>query len=255
MCQLFGVNSSKRILVNQYLKEFFSHSTKHPHGWGLATFYGDAVNLEKEPLPAWQSTYLKSRLQFPFEADNLIAHIRQASQGGLAYENCHPFVLRDDSGRTWTLAHNGTLFEPNCLAQYQALQLGSTDSERILYHILHQMNYYQYQSDHPLSAEERFATIDRLIPALSDGNKLNLLLYDGEMMFVHTNRRETLHYKQDGPATLFATVPLDDDDWEALPMMQLLAFREGRLLFEGTPHSFEYTGQDIEPLSFDSAYL
>ncbi|MGM9701241.1 MAG: class II glutamine amidotransferase [Prevotella sp.] len=55
MCELFGVCSSRRVDVKAQLKEFFSHSEQHCHGWGMATFYGDAVSLEKEPLCANRS--------------------------------------------------------------------------------------------------------------------------------------------------------------------------------------------------------
>lgn len=45
-------------------------------------------------------------------------------------------------------------------------------------------------------------------------------------------------------ASRFATVPLDDGDWEPLPMMQLLAYRGGKLIFEGTRHTHEYHKPD-----------
>ncbi|MBQ9720943.1 MAG: class II glutamine amidotransferase, partial [Oscillospiraceae bacterium] len=63
---------------------------------------------------------MESRLKFPITTKNLIAHIRRASVGGMAYENCHPFVARDTGGRVWKLAHNGTLFEAHGTERYQA---------------------------------------------------------------------------------------------------------------------------------------
>ena len=47
MCELFGVDSAKKIPLNELLREFFSDGTEHPHGWGMAFFYGNAVSLEK----------------------------------------------------------------------------------------------------------------------------------------------------------------------------------------------------------------
>ena len=47
MCELFGVSSGRRIEVNDLLKEFFSHSVRHPNGWGMAMFYENSVSLEK----------------------------------------------------------------------------------------------------------------------------------------------------------------------------------------------------------------
>lgn len=40
MCEIFGVSSKTRVDINEYLKVFFSHSNKHPHGWGLACMEG-----------------------------------------------------------------------------------------------------------------------------------------------------------------------------------------------------------------------
>ena len=31
------------------VKGVFSHGMEHPHGWGMAFFYGNAVSLEKRP--------------------------------------------------------------------------------------------------------------------------------------------------------------------------------------------------------------
>ena len=255
MCQLFGVSSPEKLEVNAYLKEFFSHSSKHPHGWGIAIFFGDAVNLEKEPLPAWQSGYLRNRLSDPILVSSMIAHIRQASRGGLAYANCHPFVGRDDYGRAWTLAHNGTLFAPPQLSHYSAEQRGSTDSERILLHLLHSIDLAEREKGRPLEAEERFTVADGLISELARDNKLNLLFYDGELMYVHSNKPGTLYCKYDGPARVFATVPLDGGDWSPLPLSQLLAFREGQLLFSGTAHGHDYLGPDGAPLDLEWSQL
>ena len=35
MCELFGFSSEKPTDIKALLTEFFSHSAKHPHGWGL----------------------------------------------------------------------------------------------------------------------------------------------------------------------------------------------------------------------------
>lgn len=50
MCELFGISSTKKVRVNEYLKEFFSHSVEHPHGWGMAAFYEGVASIEKEPI-------------------------------------------------------------------------------------------------------------------------------------------------------------------------------------------------------------
>ena len=76
MCELFGINSDKKISINDYLRTFFSHSEQHDYGWGLACFYGNSVSLEKEALKANSSHYLRQRLQHPIVIDNAIGSQR-----------------------------------------------------------------------------------------------------------------------------------------------------------------------------------
>lgn len=257
MCELLGVSSRKRIKVTPYLKEFFSHSEKHNHGWGMALFYGDAVSMEKEAICANQSNYLKGRLAHDLYIDNMIAHIRLASVGRMFYENTHPFVKHDSSGRSWTLAHNGTIFYSPKLDEYKDRQEGQTDSERILYYIVDEVNKQQYQLGHALSADERFALLEQLICDLSARNKLNLLIWDGEYMYVHTNYRGTLHLLQDEGTTLFSTLPLDQGDWQPVPFLTLQVYRQGQLVHQGTALSQEYFDpeKDYEYKNIDYANL
>ena len=61
MCELLGVSSQEKVPCNDLLQTFFSHSTNHPDGWGLAAFYGNTAVIEKEPVSAVDSAYLKTR--------------------------------------------------------------------------------------------------------------------------------------------------------------------------------------------------
>lgn len=247
MCELLGINSRKRIYANALLKSFYQHSEIHSHGWGLAISYGDAVQIEKEPIKAIESNYLHFRLNHQFEVETLIAHIRLASVGRLCYENCHPFVRHDNHGRGWTLAHNGTIFVPalsdgNSLDKYIDRQEGSTDSERILYYIVDSVNAAQERAGRALEREERFRLIDRLVTTLSAGNKLNLLIWDGECLYIHTNYVGTLYRKHvdETESTVISTKPLDDGRWEPVPMLQLHVYSKGELIWQGNGGSREY---------------
>ena len=255
MCQLFGVSAAHPVEVNDFLLELFIHSQIHAHGWGMAVFYGSGVNIEKEPVPAWQSNYLKSRLSDPVEVRAMIAHIRRASVGKLAYENCHPFTAKDESGRSWTLAHNGTVFHTDLIDPFHKEQRGTTDSEGILRLLIHRMNQRLQVQDGPLSARERFALAQQAILDLAEGNKLNLLFYDGELLYVHTNQTDHLVYRRQGDAILFATVPLDGGTWESVPANQLLAYQDGQLYRRGTPHHYLFQETDAEPDLYESALL
>lgn len=258
MCELLGLSSRKRIEVNGYLRTFYSHSERHCHGWGLALFYGDAVSLEKEAISANQSHYLMQRIAHPILIDNMIAHIRLASVGRMFYENSHPFVKHDNRGRSWTLAHNGTIFYFPHLDDFKEAQEGQTDSERVLYYFLDEINRKQDRLGRALSPEERFALLDKLIADLSVHNKLNLLLWDGEYMYVHTNYRDTLHLLQkDADTIVFSTQPLSDEDWQLVPFLRLQVYRKGHLVYTGTHESEEYFDpvKDYEYRNFDYAHL
>ncbi len=259
MCELFGLNSKSRIEINDYLTTFFSHSEKHYSGWGLACFYGNNVSLEKEPTKASESQYLKHRLRHPLVIDNAIAHIRLATVGRMFYENTHPFVKHDNCGRCWTLAHNGTIFDFPDMDRYKAVQEGESDSERILYYILDNVNSMQQRMGRPLNSDERFHLLDSLIFTLSPGNKINLLIWDTEYLYVHTNYANTLYFKEVAPdAKIFSTQPLDAaNDWQPVPFLRLLAYRDGTLVRSGEVDTVEYYTEtrDWEYKEYDYAGL
>lgn len=257
MCELFGVSSRRTIEVTALLTEFFSHSVTHANGWGMATFYGNAVSLEKEPVQAIKSAYLKERLRQKIQVRNMIAHIRLATRGVMEYANCHPFLLRDNSDRCWTLAHNGTIFDYPRHNSYLYQQKGRTDSERILYFLVDQVNQRQNALGRPLTVEERFDLLDALVTDMAKGNKLNLLIYDGELLYVHTNYADSLYYSQREDALLFATTPLDGGDWEAHPFTTLCAYRDGQQVFAGTNHGRQYrdNAEDMHMIFADYAGL
>lgn len=240
MCELFGVSSAKKMKLNHLLREFFSHGMEHPHGWGLAMFYGNAVSLEKQPENSCKSKYLKQRLRASIEADKLIAHIRLATKGNLDYENTHPFVMRDNKERTWTLAHNGTIFECDTLNPFVYEQQGRTDSERILCYIINRVNEEQEQKKRSLTREERFLLLDEIVCEITPENKVNLIIYDGELFYIHTNYKESLHMCRKGDGIVFSTRPLDKDKWEKVEMNMLKAYEDGKLIYTGTNHGNEF---------------
>ena len=116
MCELLGFSSRRRRNVTPLLREFFSHAERHPHGWGLARFEdASAPQIEKEPVKATESETLRRILDEGVEAQTLLGHIRLATVGTIEFANCHPFSEADNSGRVWTLVHNGTIFSGGAL--------------------------------------------------------------------------------------------------------------------------------------------
>ena len=240
MCELFGITSAESHEINNDLKEFFSHSNAHPHGWGLACLEANNVQIEKEPIQASKSNHLRERLSTPIIAKTALAHIRYATIGNIDYNNCHPFIAKDQQGRTWTLIHNGTIFDYSPLCKFLKKQTGDTDSERILLYIIEQINNAQKATKNPLNASERFSLLDGIVTNMSKENKLNLLIFNGEYMYAHTNYADSLHYLESDNGVIFSTLPLSDEGWKNLPMNTLFAFKDGRLTFSGTNHRNEF---------------
>lgn len=249
MCELFGFSSEKRIVINEYLREFYSHSDMHPHGWGLACLEGNEAVIEKEPVQAAKSRYLRERLTVPVKNRNVFAHIRYATVGNVDYRNCHPYTGKDAKGRRWTLVHNGTIFDYWQLNKYAKLQSGDTDSERIAMYLVDKVNENIQKLGRELNAKERFSLLDGIVSDMARENKMNLLLFDGEITYVHTNYRKSLYYLEKEGSVLFSTQPLSKEEWNPVPFTTLLAYRNGKLLFTGTEHGNEYVDNE-ENLKF-----
>lgn len=242
MCELFAVNARRARLVNDPLAEFFADSPKHPHGWGLAWHRDDgSLWIDKEPLPAHSSEYLRYLLRAPIRTSWLVAHIRNANRGRVTFENCHPFKMQDTLGTTWVFAHNGTILnESDEFAALSSKQRGATDSERVLLYILDALSDAAAASGHALDQEARFALIAQLAAKLSRGNKLNFMLSDGCYTYVHTNTEQaTLWQHLDKGVATICTRPLLGSvkgAWTPLPQCRLLAFCNGELVAESQQH-------------------
>lgn len=234
MCEIFGVSSDRETDVSAELKEFFKHGELNPHGWGIASWNEDgSVRLDKEPLNSCASAKISELLSNGFSCRGMFAHVRRATIGHMSYENTHPFTGTDPNGRVWTLVHNGTIFESDELIPYEDVQKGETDSERLFLYILDQYDGVTEES-------ERFELMDSIVSRLSEGNKLNLLIFDGENLYVHKNEAGTMYRKTGGGNVYFSTKPLDDGIWEEVPINRLLIYRDGKQIYEGTPHEHTY---------------
>lgn len=257
MCQIFGYSGYEYIELNNMLKEFYSHSDLHPNGWGLALLDGDQANIEREVLSANKSAYLAGRLQERIAAPTVLAHIRYATIGNVELKNCHPFTGFDADGRRWTLIHNGTIFEYQPMDEYIRRQKGDTDSERILLYLIDKINEKRESKSEPLTGKDRFEVIESAVSGMAVGNKLNLLIYDGELLYAHTNLAGSLHYHQGKCGVIFSTEPLvkssifygdghpgekrfTKEDWQQVPVTTLIAYKGAELVYKGTAHGNEY---------------
>ena len=238
MCELFCVSAKEYIAVNEYLNIFFRHSVEHPNGWGIAELSEHEARIEKEPCPAYKSSYLRSRLSVPLLFKNGFAHIRKATIGNIDYENCHPFTACDRFGRRLTLMHNGTIFDYPPIASYIDKEQGDTDSERILLYLIDRLN------ERELTDRERFSLFDDIISDMAKGNKLNLSFYDGRYTYVHTNFADSLYMLKRKEGVIFATTKLSMEDWVKVPFMRLCVFEDGVECYEGASHGNQYIASE-----------
>ena len=240
MCEIYGFSGNRKMKLNKDLREFYSHSADHPNGWGLALLDEEKTEIFKEVCRADRSGFLKEKLGAPIKSKTALAHIRLATIGNVEQDNCHPFTAADNSGRTWTLIHNGTVFECDRLNKYIFLQKGETDSERILLYIVDHINRHYMQEMNCFDANERIRLVDKLIRRIVPENKVNLMIYDGDYFYVHKNEEGTL-YKSERPGSfIFSTHPLTPDGWEEVPQNQLLVYKDGELIYEGEKHEHTY---------------
>ena len=230
MCELLGFSAREYTDLQRPLRDFFSHCERNPHGWGLMYSEG----CVKERLKASKSKKLAEILDTIQPQKTVLGHIRYATVGRICTLNCHPFTAQDNSGRQWTLIHNGTIYTAGKLVHTYKDRLGDTDSEAMFLYLIETINSRQTRS--PLSAKQRFSIVDRFVCEMSYRNKLNLMIFDGELLYVHKNMEDTMRYRRTKSGYIFATQPLDRQVWHDVPTAQLFAYRDGELAFEGEKH-------------------
>ena len=246
MCELFGVNAPRKIEINDLLDTFFSHSVEHRNGWGLAILDDTPATIDKEPVRAVDSAFLKQKLTGSIVTANCIAHIRKATIGDVDLTNTHPFSGFDASGRQWVLAHNGTIFDSPALAPYQYTQMGSTDSERILLYLIDRINRLYEESQMLPDEAARIRVVEDVILEITPGNKVNLLISDGDCFYVHKNEAGTMFQKEAQCGVLFSTQPLQMLGWKEVSQNQLLVYRNGVLIYAGQQHNNTYIHDERE---------
>jgi predicted glutamine amidotransferase len=269
MCELFAMSSHKPAAVSYSLNEFSRNGSKlrdNRDGWGIAFARDREPLLVKEPHPANDSAWVKFIAEQQIRTTAMIAHVRHATRGHNTMENTHPF--RRALGRHIHLfAHNGTLTEFDWLVGNVArhhLPIGETDSELAFCTLLSRLDIHYGRSEMPL-LEIRFDVFSAVCKEMKLLGPSNFLYYDGEVLFAHADKRiyeeegelvgpkaPGLHIKRcwtcaleenvicpglrvelaDRQVVLLASVPLDEQGWEALPEGAVLALKDGRVLMQ-----------------------
>lgn len=192
MCQLLGMNCNTPTDIVFSFTGFAMRggvTGEHQDGWGIAFFEGPGVRHLVDHRPAVSSPLAELIKQHPIKSTNVIAHIRKATQGRIALENCHPFV-RECWGINWVFAHNGDLkeFAPELTGQY--LPVGCTDSERAFCYILQALR--ARFGDHAPDLTRLSAALRELCAQIAQHGTFNMMLSNGAALFVHCSTN--LHY-------------------------------------------------------------
>jgi predicted glutamine amidotransferase len=253
MCQLLGMSCNVPTDICFSFSGFSARgggTDVHSDGWGIAFFEGRGCRLFHDALPARTSPVAELIRSHPIRSMGVVAHIRKATRGRVALENCHPF-RRELWGRYWAFAHNGHLenfspprafFEP----------VGETDSEAAFCAILEELRTRFPAAAPPLPVLA--AALADVSERLDRHGPFNFLLSDGEHLFARCATRLSFIVRQApfGPAHLvdedvtvdfgactgpgdrvavIATEPLTTDEaWTAVEPGRLVVFRAGELV-------------------------
>jgi glutamine amidotransferase len=204
MCQLLGMNANVPTDVMFSFDGLARRADEHRDGFGIAFFEDKGLRTFVDQHSARESPVAALVRRYPIRSDNVIAHIRKATQGRVALENTHPFV-RELWGRYWVFAHNGDLrgFRPRLHAAFRPV--GDTDSEHAFCWLMQELA--KSHASVP-TVDELTLTLRELLPQPAAHGSFNLLLSNGQALwaFCSTKLHFVLRTHPFGHATL------SDDD-------------------------------------------
>jgi glutamine amidotransferase len=204
MCQLLGMNANTPTDIVFSFTGFVSRAEEHKDGFGIAFFEGSGVRMFVDAQSARVSPVAEMVRRYPIRSDNIIAHIRKATQGRVGLENTHPFQ-RELWGRYWVFAHNGDLkdFAPRLHASFRPV--GRTDSERAFCWLMQELS--KAHAGVP-PVEELTATLRELVPVVARHGTFNFMLSHGSALWAHCSTR-LYHLVRQHP---FGHARLQDED-------------------------------------------
>jgi predicted glutamine amidotransferase len=225
MCQLLGMNAKTPTDAMFSFTGLATRADEHKDGFGIAFFEDRGLRLFVDQHSARQSPVAELVKGYPIRSDNVIAHIRKATQGRIALENTHPFV-RELWGRYWVFA----------------------DSEHAFCWLMQELS--KAHAGLP-AIDELGNTLSELLPQLHRHGTFNMLLSNGKALWAHCSTH--LHYVvrehpfgapvladkdlmvdfaphtgSNDRVAIVATEPLTrNEPWEAMSPGQLMTFTAG----------------------------
>lgn len=193
MCSVFGLidhqnkltTRDKDRIVNTLARECEVRGTD---ATGIAYHFGGRLRIFKRPLPAH-----RLRLRVPPGVNMIMGHTRMTTQGNKNFnQNNHPF-LGSIAGKTFSLAHNGILWNDKLLRQTEHLPQTSVETDSfIAVQLLEQQNALDFQSLKEMAEKVEGSFVFTLLDSedsvwfVKGDNPLCLFHYNGFTLYAST---------------------------------------------------------------------
>lgn len=135
-------------------------------------------------------------------------------------------------GNKWTLIHNGYIEDNDVTTALSSLQLGETDSERILMYLVEHIDYL-YEHAWILNEDDlckyMYKQLSSAIDKISTLGKVNLIFTDSftNNMYVYMNYPNTLFYLKTQCGYHVSTTKLSDEHWVPVTPYKLHVLNNG----------------------------
>jgi glutamine amidotransferase len=251
MCQLLGMNCNVPTDICFSFEGFCARggmTADHADGWGIAFFEGRGCRTFLDAHPSTSSPVADLVRRYPIKSKHVIAHIRKATQGKVALENCHPFQ-RELWGRYWVFAHNGNLANFVSPPTDVYRRVGETDTEAAFCFMLETLRR-RFPDGKP-ELRDLYLSLAETTEHLREHGPFNYLLSDGEHFFAHCStglnyivrqapfaaahlidRDVTVDFSElttpSDRVAIIATTPLTDNEvWTPITADRLVVFQDG----------------------------
>lgn len=249
MCELFAISARLPTDINESMPTFAQRGGllgPHKDGWGIAFYDGNEAWIVREASAAANSSLEQTALQHAPLSTLILSHIRLATHGEISLANTQPFSF-PVMGKRIVFTHNGhvpAITQLNLQHAYQPI--GTTDSEQVFSALIAHL-----VENSALPEAERFAAIEAYLQPIAELGPLNLLFSDGDHLFAFSNKRTQangeisapgLHFLQrsciaeagNQQLLLFASVPLTQENWQALTPNHLYVAKNGGLYWSSS---------------------
>ena len=235
------VCAPKHSLLRQSLRAEQARSVTNGDGFGIG-WYGERrqPGIYREVTPAWSDENLLA-ICTTVRSSLFFAHVRSATGGGIARQNCHPFR----HGR-WMFMHNGQVggyasvrreLESHLPDSFYAARQGATDSELLFLLALARIEAGESPEEAmPAVLDDALALMQRA--GVTEPLRFTAALADGEQVFAFRFASDqappTLYVSEGAQGHIVASEPLDGqaERWQPVPANSWLRMsRQGAALY------------------------